>query len=530
MLNILVKDLKMLFFSDKGSIGKKVISIVFTVLMLVVFIGIEVFLFSTIIKDVKTFPGASDVYLTLFLFIISCIMIILNTLTAAKLFFNKKDVEQLTRYPVTNSQIILSKLVFMFAMHYATSFMFTYPLFVSYGQILGRAPLYYFITLFYPLLSFLVEGGVAMLLVYPFKLTTDFLKKHVLVQFIVAIVFMFGACYLYSHVLSIFMNLVVNNNINLLFTSETITKLSLLVSKFIPINFLASFFLGQSRKIFLYLCIGLGIFLIGTSVSIFAFNYFRNITIANEVKERKGNIKPLSIKKSLIKKELVLLFKDSNNIFSYAGLLIVQPFLLYLVVTALNNVFSSGTFAYYLIALPYFMPVLDIVLIMLFSVIINSGANNYISNEKHTVRIMKTMPISVFTQLTIKVGVPYILSCISLIFSTTVLFVSKTISLQTYLCSTLLTIVLLAVYELIALKEELSIRFKKPKSTFLSSMYSYLLPLSFLAISLLLSYLGLNIIFAYLISLVFLLILALPFIIKFKQKTISSFLDLEVVN
>ena len=81
-------------------------------------------------------------------------------------------------------------------------------------------------------------------------------------------------------------------------------------------------------------------------------------------------------------KELVLLFKDSNNIFSYAGLLIVQPFLLYLVVSALNGVFSSGTFAYYLIALPYFLPVLDIVLIMLFTVIINSGANNYISKQK----------------------------------------------------------------------------------------------------------------------------------------------------
>lgn len=530
MLNILVKDLKMLFFTDKGSIGKKIISLVFTVLMLVAFISVEVFLFSTIIKDVKSYPGASDVYLTLFLFIISCIMIILNTLTAAKLFFNKKDVEQLTRYPVTNSQIILSKLVFMFAMHYATSFMFTYPLFVAYGQILGRAPLYYFITLFYPLLSFFVEGGVALLLVYPFKLATDFLKKHVLVQFIVAITFMFGACYLYSNVLSLFMNLVINNNINLLFTSDTIAKLSLLVSKFIPINFLASFFLGQGKKLLLYLCISLGLFLIGISISIFAFNYFRNITIANASKEKKGSIKPKSIKKALIKKELVLLFKDSNNIFSYAGLLIVQPFLLYLVVSALNNVFSSGTFAYYLIALPYFMPVLDIVLIMLFTVIINSGANSYISNEKHTVRIMKTMPVNVFTQLTIKVGVPYLLSCVSLIVSTTVLFVTSIISLQTYICGTLLSIILLAVYELIALKEELSIRFKKPKSSFLSSLYSYLLPLSFLGISLLLSYYGLNIIFAYLISLAVILILSLPFIIKFRQKTISSFLDLEVVN
>ena len=67
---------------------------------------------------------------------------------------------------------------------------------------------------------------------------------------------------------------------------------------------------------------------------------------------------------------------------------------------------------------------------------------------------MKTMPVSVFTQLTIKVGVPYILSSISLIASTLVLYISKTISLQTFVCGTLLTIILLAVYELIALKEK----------------------------------------------------------------------------
>ena len=71
MLNILVKDFKKLFFTDKASIGKKIISMIFTVLMLAVFIAIEVYLFTVIINDVKTFQGASNAYLTLFLFIIT---------------------------------------------------------------------------------------------------------------------------------------------------------------------------------------------------------------------------------------------------------------------------------------------------------------------------------------------------------------------------------------------------------------------------------------------------------------------------
>ena len=88
MLNILVKDLKLLLFGDKSSLGKKILS-----LMLAIFIGIEVFLFTMIIEKVKTYKGAAPLYLTLFLFIISCIMIILNVMTAHKLFFNEKDIE-----------------------------------------------------------------------------------------------------------------------------------------------------------------------------------------------------------------------------------------------------------------------------------------------------------------------------------------------------------------------------------------------------------------------------------------------------
>ncbi|MBE6143041.1 MAG: hypothetical protein E7177_03540 [Erysipelotrichaceae bacterium] len=530
MLNILVKEFKLLFWGDKTSVVKKILALIFTGLMLAIFVTIETYLFVMVIRKVKVYSGAAQIYLTLFLAIISCIMIVLNIVCAHKLFFNEKDIEQLTRYPISNEQIILSKLVFMIIIHFFTSMMFTYPLFLAYGTIMGRAPLYYFIVLFYPILSFLFEGGVALILVYPFKLLIDYLKKHLLVQFIVSLIVMFGACFLYSKILTLFMDLVVNNNINILFTLSSLDKLSKFVKSLIPINFLVQSFLATSGRIMQYLLISGGIFLVGITVSIFAFNYFRNMVVHHTSKELKETLKVTSIKKNLMKKELILLFKDSNNIFTFAGLLIVQPFLLYLVVSALNGVFSSGTFAYYLIALPYFMPVMDIVLIMLFTVIINSGANTYIGSEKSTMRIMKTIPVSVFTQLLIKVGVPFVCSSISLIISTLALLIGKVISFQTFIFGTLITIVLLLVFQLVSLKEELTIKMGKNKSTFLSSLYSYLLPIAFLGVSLVLSFFGLDIRIAYLISTGVIILLGVPFVINFKKKTINRFLDLEVVN
>lgn len=530
MLNLLIKDFKMIFLGDSDSLKKKILSLIFTAVMLISFIVVETFIFNMVINKVKDYSGAAPVFLTLFLFIISCIMIILNLLNAHKLFFNEKDVEQLTRYPVTNGEIISSKLIFLLIMHYIYSLMFVYPIFVSYASIIGRAPMFYFICIFYPLLSFLFEAGVALLLVYPFKLVIDYLKKHILIQFIVALVIMIMACYLYSNILSIFMNLVVNNNLDVLFTTSSIENLKGIVEYFVPISFLSRVYLGTSTQIIPYICISIGIFMLGVTFSIFSFNYFRSIKFNSKKRERKKDLKVNSLNKILIKKELTLLFKDSNNIFSFTGLLIIQPFLMYLVISALNNVFSTGTFQYYTLVVPNFIPLLDIVLVMLFTLIINSGANSYISNEKNTIRIMKTIPVSVERQLIIKVLVPFIASVISLVISTLVLLIFNIISVQTFIFGLILSILLLLIFELISLKEELKIRINKPRSTFLSSLYSYLLPIAFFISALLSTYLGLHIIVAYIIGFVVIILLGIPFMVRLKESINSNFMDLEHVN
>lgn len=529
MLNLLVKDLKMLLFSSNQSTGKRVLSAIIAVVMLACFIALETVLFILIINKVKVYGiKATRSIIIIFLFVISCIMIFVDMFQAIKLFFNEKDVEQLIRYPVTNEQIVISKLIFLFISHYLTSIMFTIPIFIAYGSIVGRTPIYYYTIIFYPALTFLLEAGVALLFVYPFKLFMDYLKKNTLLQFILSVILLVGMSYVYSLVLEVFMDLVVNNKLALLFTDESIAIMNNLSEHLLPISLLVQGFLGTKGKIFSYVCITTGIFLIGLVVAIVAFNYFRGLRFASKKKERTKGLKVYSVKMALLKKELTILFKDSNNIFSFTGLLVIQPFLIYLVVNSLNGVFTSGAFSYYILVIPNFIPLLDIVLIMLFTLIINSGANSYITAEKRTMRIMKTIPISVATQMAIKVLVPFTASLISLILSTTVLYVLGAIDLSIYLFSTLLSVVLLAIFELVSLREELKIRMNKPRSTFLSSLYSYLLPVAFFVVAIYCSYYDVELKIAYLVGLGVMLLLGLPFVIKLKSKTINDFLDLEM--
>ena len=197
------------------------------------------------------------------------------------------------------------------------------------------------------------------------------------------------------------------------YSSDFIATLTSLKKYMIPTHFLVELLVNGNTSMFMpFILISSGVFLLGFIVATSSFHYFKNSVSNNTNVKKSYKFKITSVKKALIKKELTLLFKDSGYILSFTGLLVVQPFLAYLVINALNTIFRSGTFAYYLSMLPNFVALIDLLLIMLFSLIIASGASNYISMEGKNVRLMKTIPVNLFTQILIKVGIPFVCSAI----------------------------------------------------------------------------------------------------------------------
>lgn len=105
--------------------------------------------------------------------------------------------------------------------------------------------------------------------------------------------------------------------------------------------------------------------------------------------------------------------------------MIVQPFLVIFGNQSFKSIFTSGIFAYYISIVPSFIPLLDILILMLFTVIINQGASQYIQMEKKTIKVMKTIPVLPRIQLLIKVSIPLLLSFTSLFITLLVLLVLK---------------------------------------------------------------------------------------------------------
>ena len=530
MLNLLYKDFKLMFGGSKN-LSALIIKLIVGGLFVAIFIAIEIFLFTSILGKIQNFNNASNAFINLFLFIISLMLIVSGVVSANKLFFNDKDIEQLAVHPVSNSAVVTSKLFFLFLMHYATCFLFCYPLFIAYATMIGKGSWFYYLALFYPALTFFIEMGVSLLFVYPYYIIKKYLKKHVLLKFLTSLVLLFLLSFGYSRVLGLFINFIAGGNINQLVSASFINNIVEAQKYEVPLRFLIDFFLNRSMtNLFVYLFISLGVFLIGASITIFAFNYVRNISYSatREYKEKELTVK--SINKALIEKEITLLTKNADYTSSFTSLLVVQPFLAYLVIHALNSIFTNGTFAYYMSVVPNFIKIVDIVIVMFFTIMIAQGASNYITMEKATIKVMKVMPISVRKQMFIKVSIPFVMSVSSLLITLVVLLLAGQMKLLTAGICLLLSVILLLVYTLVSLKEELSIKHKKPRNTLMSNVITYLMPVLFGALSIVFNFLGINVYLSLLICLAMYLLIILAFALYLKKKTTSLFLDLDMIN
>ncbi len=530
MLTLLMKDFR-LMFPKEGNLARRILKRIFSVLFVVIFVAIETFLFSAILGKIENFQNAPVTFTMLFLMVISILMIASGVLKAKKLFFNELDLQQLASHPVENSKQILSKLIFLFLTHYFSTLLFTYPIFVAYGMMYQKTMWFYYFVIFYPALSSLVELGIMLLLVYPVWMIGEYLRKHVIVEFFFAVVLLFALVYPYSQILNVFVGLVANNELTLLFTEESMQTIANIERFFVPLNFLIeAFLLNRTQNFFLYFSFAGSLFIVGLSITIFTFHHVRNLAVTEKARGKKQFPKPMSQMRALISKELILLSKHSEYIFSYTGLLIVQPFLMYFVLKAMNTIFQSGSFLYYTTLIPGFVPIMDTFLVMMISIVINSGANNYLSIEARTVKNLKTMPISYRTQLLVKAIIPFILSTTSLSIAVLVLYIGGVLSGTTAFFAFVLTLLFILAYDVISMIEELRIRHGKPRSTYASGLFSYVFSFLYVAISILIMYLGTPLWVVYVMGIVLVVCLTLPFIWILIKRMGDWFMDLEAIN
>ena len=528
MLNLIAKDIKLLFGRGQGK--RQIARFVLIALAIGFLVYMETYIYREILSHLTSYEGAAVNFTAVFLFIVSMLMIVSSLVQAERLFFDATEIREMAPFPVSSAKIIFSKLLLLFLTQFVLNFIFAFPVLVSYGVMLGRMPIFYFLCVFYPVFAFVFEAGIGLALSYPYHRLKLFLSSKPLVQFIVAVVVMGVFSFFYGQVLNGFLNVITGEGINSLFTTDNMAALAEAKRFLIVANYLTDFFLTSSLNGLLrWLAFSIPALCLGLGLIIPLFHLGQGYGRSTK-KESSFNEKLLTPSKALFKKEFALIFRDSDNLFSYSGLLIVGPYLCYLIVLAMNKLLTTGAVAYYLVMFPGISLYADVFIILCFSALVASGGADFISREKNAVKTLKTIPVPYHTQMLIKGTIPIMASSVSLLAIVAVCWISGQINYAIALTSFFGGLLFLFGFNLLSFTEEMRRKVGANVNHFLSGAFTYAVPVLFLALAVVLTLVRMDSSLIFLIGFAGILVLVSPAVIYFFCKKRALWEEMEVSN
>lgn len=512
----------------------KVLDIFLKLIGIGVLIALEVFIYISLDKQVKAYSlnGSFD-FLVLFIFITMLISIIFTTLKARKILFNKSDYNILTILPISNSEILLSKISYLYLYQVILNLCITSPILITFFALRVSVPTLYVFSLFFAVLISLFGIGISLIFSIIFELVYRLIKLVNVVQFVLAVIFVVLLCFAYQVVLDIFLTGLTTNEGTGMLSSSLIDGVHNLAMYLIPIYTILNPLINVNN-VLSGVCLSLGFtilsLLVGFIVASVSYNLIHKNSGNDFYIKRKSNkeIKMLSSFTALIKKEFILLFKDSSNIFSYTALLIMTPFLSFVVITSLNAIVYQNL-AIFSIYFPELVSGLNILLILLFSSVINASASSSISREGKAIQIIKYLPVDPYKQVIAKLIPPIVLSSLSLLISDLVLFGSGNINYKVCLVSLFIGIILIIFTSIFGLYVDMYDKGNhNHKISYLNNLVSIGFPFLILIIHFALSFLRVGSVWIYLIECILSILLLIPLFINFKKRWLKVFEEMEV--
>ncbi len=540
IVELLHKEYKENFINNikKASNLKTFFSLLIKLIFISLFIALEVYIYFALDKKLILFSeyGSLD-FLILFLVILLIGSVFTSLNKVRNVFYKRTDSEVLLHLPVNNEEIIFSKIIFTYLYSVLINFVISVPLLFSYGVSRGIEdniyPAFYVLSILYPLLISIFSSGLTLILLPLYNKIYNFLKNKALLQVILGSLLVICLCFIYQYVLDLFINLINDSKVDSIVSMDFINNLHNVTPYLFPVSGLVNVAINRINAfnhLAIALGISLGIILIGFIISSLSYTKFlKNEISSNKKIEPKKTTKLNSLTKTLLKKEFILIFRNSNYVFSYTSLLIMQPFLAFVVISSLNGILYENM-EMLLIYFPELINGLNILLLLLFSSIISSASLDSYSREDKNLMIVKYLPISPLKQSYIKLIMPLIFSSASLLITNLILISFKEISLNAFLVATILglllqvSLVFNGLYiDLIKLNSDL-----KGNISFLSTLISVVLPLVIFLIHFIMSYFRLSSTLIYIIEVILMLSITIISIVPFKKMVNKYFIKMRI--
>lgn len=402
-------------------------------LMIAAFVTLECYIFISLDNKINSYlEGGSFHFLVFFLFIMMIISIASTSIRARGAIFDEADKHLIAPLPITSDEVVIAKMISVYIKEVIFSAITAMPMLICYGAIRGMIPYYFVFCGLYPFIISLLATGIGLVLVIIIEMVYRLIKNKEILQIILASIGVIALCYVYQYLLQLFLDALNDSQIGGVFSPEFVNFLTSNSKWMFPIyNLLEAVILA--KNIYPNIAFLIGAIFISLAAGFLIVAYFHGLFIksthVNRMKRININmpVKVMSPFKALLNKEMELLFKNSTYIFSYTALLIMCPFLSYVVISSLNAIVYTNL-RFYATYFPEIINSLNVALILLFSSVINSTATLAISREGKALQIIKYIPIHAYKQVVAKITIPMIFSTVSLLITLVALISTNTIT------------------------------------------------------------------------------------------------------
>lgn len=460
-LTLLKYELKMQF-SFKKKKNFDFVGQISSFLISLFIIAIFVFLISQVVinymdVEINKIPAPLERGLEMLNLFYTLIIVALSGLGVEKMrkvLSQKTDKAIFLRLPVNPQTIFLSKLVGLLITNYITSLLLVLPVnLIFFIALFEHITWTYwvatlFVCIFLPMVPFLI----ASLLIIPYIKLIDFVKDKYVIVFLSLTVALIGAFLVYSELLEVIQKLLETGGIKFLFNEQFIVTLQKILTFSYPANSFAKVMVGSD------LLVSIAIILVVTAINVIVTyfitkNLFYLTLYKNESRQSKNKktakFKASSPIASFIKKEFIMIFREPAHVFNYFAIASAMPVMVYSCYTMFHSLLVNT------LGLTINFP-LALLVILIFSVLINTFCATNISRDGLAILKTKAMPISATKIVLAKVIFCSVVSSIAVLVSSLLLGIITDLSILSAILCALLGIIFSVSQILIATKMDLN--------------------------------------------------------------------------
>ncbi len=350
--------------------------------------------------------GLTIEFLTLVTMATMIIATAVSTGTVIKNLYMNGDNELLLRFPVSGTEILVSKSIYCFLHNLVVCFALMFPFYITFGvetkAVVGDYFSYIAVILFSSLLPFFVANVIAV----PVMKIMNLVKNQFLLILILTILAVCGVFVLYMIALGNIVDYLMETNKNI-FSAEVVEIYRRFASHAYPFNWyaylingkkFAGMSSGEMALNFLY------IFLLNVGFGVGAFfvtktAYYKTILYGIETEKTsfKKKIKnhPRNQFHAMLHKEFYLILRSFNYSFQYLAMACAAPFMVFFCNRLAASMGTKSVGA-------GIMPGLTLMVIIIFVTIIVSFASTSISREGNCFYFTKIIPVSFTKQILTK--------------------------------------------------------------------------------------------------------------------------------